>query len=61
MIAGGNNNIIKNNVIANQNLYGVIITATADVNYWPAHGNRVESNLIINSKRADIALSLIHI
>ena len=57
IIAGGNNNIIKNNVIANHNLYGVIITATADVNYWPAHGNRVESNLIINSKRADIASS----
>ena len=57
VIAGGNNNVIKNNVIANHNLYGVIITATADVNYWPAHGNRVESNLIINSKRADIASS----
>ena len=57
IIAGGNNNIIKNNVIANHNLYGVILTAAADVNYWPAHGNRVEDNLILSSKRADLAVS----
>ena len=57
IIAGGNNNIIKNNVIANHNLYGVILTAAPDVNYWPAHGNRVEDNLILSSKRADLAVS----
>ena len=57
IIAGGNNNIIKNNVIANHDLYGVILTAAADVNYWPAHGNRVEDNLILSSNRADMAIS----
>ena len=57
IIAGGNNNIIKNNVIANHDLYGVILTAAADVNYWPAHGNRVEDNLILASNRADMAIS----
>ena len=57
VIAGGNNNIIKNNVIVDHDLYGVILTASMDVNYWPAHGNRVEENLILSSRKADIAVS----
>ena len=57
VIAGGNNNIIKNNVIVDHDLYGVILTASMDVNYWPAHGNRVEKNLILSSRKADIAVS----
>ncbi len=57
VIAGGNNNIIKNNVIVDHDLYGVILTAAMDVNYWPAHGNRVEENLILSSRKADIAIS----
>ena len=44
-------------MIANHDLYGVILTAAADVNYWPAHGNRVEDNLILSSNRADMAIS----
>ena len=27
------------------------------MNYWPAHGNRVEDNLILSSNRADMAIS----
>ena len=57
VIAGGNNNIIKNNVIVDHDLYGVILTASMDVNYWPAHGNRVEENLILSSRKADMAVS----
>ena len=50
-------NFIKNNVIVNHDTYGIVITAALDVNYWPAHGNIVKENLIMNSRRADIALS----
>ena len=57
IIAGGNNNYIKNNVIANHDVFGLIVTAALDDNYWPAHGNIIEQNLIIDSRRADIALS----
>jgi len=57
VIAGGNNNFIRNNVIVDHDTYGIVITASLDVNYWPAHGNIVQENLIINSRRADIALS----
>ena len=57
VIAGGNNNIIRNNVIVDHNTYGIVITASLDVNYWPAHGNIVQENFIKNSRRADIALS----
>ena len=57
IIAGGNNNIIKNNVINDHDVFGVVITAAFDDNYWPAHGNLIQDNLIINSKKADLALS----
>ena len=57
VIAGGNNNFIRNNVIVDHDTYGIVITASLDINYWPAHGNIVQENLIINSRRADIALS----
>jgi len=57
VIAGGNNNFIKNNVIVNHDLYGLVITAAMDINYWPAHGNIIKENLIIDSNHADIALS----
>lgn len=57
IVAGGNNNLIKNNVIVNHDLFGLIITSAIDKNYWPAHGNIVKENLIINSRRADIGLS----
>ena len=57
IIAGGNNNVIKNNVINNHDVFGVVVTAIFDSNYWPAHGNLVQDNIIINSKKADIALS----
>ena len=57
IIAGGNNNYIKNNVIANHDVFGLVITAALDDNYWPAHGNIIEKNLIVDSRRADIALS----
>ena len=57
IIAGGNNNVIKNNVINDHNLFGVVVTASFDDNYWPAHGNLVQDNIIINSNKADMALS----
>ena len=57
VIAGGNNNYIKNNVIANHDVFGLVISAALDDNYWPAHGNIIEENLIINSGKADIAVS----
>ena len=57
VIAGGNNNFIRNNVIVDHDTYGIVITASLDVNYWPAHGNIVQENFIKNSRRADIALS----
>ena len=57
IIAGGNNNIIKNNVINDHDVFGVVVTAAFDDNYWPAHGNLVQDNIILNSNKADLALS----
>ena len=57
VIAGGNNNYVKNNVIVNHDVFGIVVTAALDDNYWPAHGNIIRENIILNSKRADIALS----
>ena len=44
-------------MIVNHDVFGLVISASLDDNYWPAHGNTVEENLIINSGKADIALS----
>ena len=41
-------------MIANHDLYGIILTAAADVNYW--RRNRVEDNHL-SSNRADMAIS----
>ena len=57
VIAGGNNNYVKNNVIANHDVFGLVISAALDDNYWPAHGNTIDENLIINSGKADIAVT----
>ena len=35
----------------------LVVTAAFDDNYWPAHGNLIQDNLILNSKKADMALS----
>ena len=51
------NNLSKKINFRDHDTYGIVITASLDVNYWPAHGNIVQENFIKNSRRADIALS----
>ena len=56
-IVGGNRNLIERNYIAGNGGNGVSIHATRDRNYYPATGNIIRDNIIIESGRADIAVS----
>ncbi len=56
-IAGGNNNLVARNLISNNRAFGVLVLAARDRNYWPATGNVIRDNVILESGRADIATS----
>lgn len=57
VVAGGINNVVEYNYIAGHPTYGVLVAPNIDVNFWLAHGNRVENNHIERSGRADLALA----
>ncbi len=57
VIAGGNNNIVEGNIIADHPTYGVLVAPNIDVNFWTSGGNVVRKNLIRRSGLADLALA----
>lgn len=49
-------NWVSHNVIADHDNHGILALPNVDQNFWAPIGNRIESNIILHSKRADIAL-----
>jgi hypothetical protein len=67
-IAGGNGNVVRENSVRGSERYGIAIFPTAQRvsfrpeglqlrPYWRPHGNRVASNNVSGSGRADLALA----
>ena len=56
LIAGGIENIVERNVIADHEQHGILVTPMYDRNWWPAHRNVIRENRIVRSGRADLAL-----
>jgi plastocyanin len=56
VIGGGRDNLVADNVIADHAGHGVMVAPLVDAHWWPATGNRVAGNTIINSGRADISV-----
>ncbi|HSJ35252.1 MAG TPA: right-handed parallel beta-helix repeat-containing protein [Acidimicrobiia bacterium] len=57
ILAGGNDSLVTRNRIFNHPANGVAITPNLSRNFWMSGGNRVESNVIEGSGRADVALA----
>jgi parallel beta-helix repeat protein len=55
-IAGGQRNRIERNLIQG-NRTGIMLVAARDQRYYPSTGNVVRDNLILDSRRVDIAMS----
>ncbi len=55
-IVGGNRNLVERNLIRG-NGSGVVIYSHRDQNYYPSTDNVVRDNVIVESRRADIAMS----
>ncbi len=43
--------VIERNVIADHALDGIMVTSFLDKNFWPAQGNIIRNNRIINVRR----------
>ena len=56
VIGGGRDNIVADNVIVDHAGHGVMVAPLIDAHWWPATGNRVVGNRIVNSGRADISV-----
>lgn len=57
VLAGGNNNVVKDNRISGQRYYGILVIANIDKNFWEPGGNTVVNNIVSNSGVADLALA----
>lgn len=54
-LVGTHRNRIERNYITRSRTNGIVIVPILDRNYWPATGNMVRDNVVINSGRADLA------
>jgi plastocyanin len=57
MVAGGNDNLVTQNLVEDSGSYGIAVTPIIDTNFWSAGGNRVTDNIVRRSGLADLALS----
>jgi parallel beta-helix repeat protein len=56
-IDGGNKNLVTRNYLSGNRRNGILVHATKDRNYYPATDNTIRDNVILNSGRADLAMS----
>jgi plastocyanin len=57
LVAGGNDNIIERNLVFDHDFVGIGVVPYVDKNSWPASGNRVQNNVVRDSREADLGLS----
>ncbi len=57
IVAGGINDLVKDNRVNGQKYYGILVIASLDTNFWEPGNNTVINNTVTNSGVADLALS----
>ena len=57
VLAGGNHNLVANNVVNGHQYYGIIVIPHIDTNFWEPGHNTVKENVGTNSGVADLALA----
>ncbi|HEY7683677.1 MAG TPA: right-handed parallel beta-helix repeat-containing protein [Gemmatimonadales bacterium] len=57
LIAGGVDNVVERNVIADHAQYGILVTPMLDKNFYRARGNIIRDNVVLGSGRGDLVLS----
>ena len=56
VLAGGRDNVVRGNLVTDNQTYGVAVLPNLDDNLWLTRGNRVLDNTVRRSGRADLAL-----
>jgi plastocyanin len=54
-LAGVIDNRVEHNYVRGNSAHGIVLLPLNDRNYWPATGNTVRNNVVLDSGRADIA------
>jgi plastocyanin len=57
LVAGGNDNIVERNLVYDHDFVGIGVVPYVDKNSWLASGNRVQNNVVRDSREADLGLS----
>lgn len=57
VIAGGNNNLVEDNVVNGHLYYGILVVPNIDKNFWEAGGNTIKDNFVTNSGIADLGFA----
>jgi plastocyanin len=57
VLAGANNNTVERNYVRNNSLWGILIVPLNDRHYWPATGNRIRNNVVLDSGFADLEVT----
>ena len=57
VIGGGNDNIVKDNIVNGHLYYGILVVPNIDKNFWQPSGNIIEDNVVTNSGLADLGFS----
>lgn len=57
VIAGGNNNVVEDNIVNGHLYYGILVVPNIDKNFWQAGGNTIKNNVVTNSGLADLGFA----
>ena len=55
LVAGGNTNLVTNNLVYHHDIAGIAIVPNPDTTVWIANGNKVLNNVVRGSDEADLA------
>ena len=55
LVAGGNTNLVTNNLVYNHDIAGIAIVPNPDTTVWIANGNKVLNNVVRGSDEGDLA------
>jgi hypothetical protein len=56
VIAGGIDNVVERNLIYDHRYTGITLTVLPDEQVWPATGNRIQDNVVLESGLVDVAV-----
>ncbi len=57
MLAGGINNVVKDNRVSGEKYYGILVISNLDTHFWEPGGNSITNNTVSDSGVADLALA----